>query len=80
MFKIGGGNLKRLIKMCKKRFTLNLFTSFIIRVSNIFRTFAPELWGVLKAGSLLPAKVASIQSCVGSTHAVLARKGSEGVG
>ena len=42
MFKIGGGNLKRLIKMCKKQFTLNLFTSFIIRVSNIFCTFAPD--------------------------------------
>ena len=42
MFKIGGGNLKRLIKMCKKQFTLNLFTSFIIEVSNIFRTFAPD--------------------------------------
>ena len=28
--------------MCKNQFTLNLFTSFIIGVSNIFRTFAPD--------------------------------------
>ena len=28
--------------MCKNQFTLNLFTSFIIGVSNIFRNFAPE--------------------------------------
>ena len=28
--------------MCKNQFTLNLFTSFIIGVSNNFRTFAPE--------------------------------------
>ena len=42
MFKIGGGNLKRLIKMCKKQFTLNLFTSYIIGFSNNFRTFAPD--------------------------------------
>ena len=38
--------------MYKNRFTLNLFPSFIIGVSNIFRTFAPELWGVLKAVSV----------------------------
>ena len=53
MFKIGGGNLKRLIKMCKKQFTLNLFTSFMIEVSNNFRTFAPDFSALLMHGLAL---------------------------
>ena len=39
-----------------------MFTFHLIynRVSFFFCTFAPELWGVLKAESLPSAKVASI--------------------